>query len=67
MNDIGNRHWLAALVSCSNSAVDRSILQATSRPRRNSSASNNAALGYASAQVADDLPAQRRGKHRHSP
>src|SRR3954470_24613286 len=37
MNAIGNRHWLAARVSCSNSAVDRSILQARSRPRRNSS------------------------------
>ena len=61
MNAIGNRHWLAALVSCSNSAVDRSILQARSRPCRNSSASNNAALGYASAQAANDLPAKRRG------
>jgi hypothetical protein len=30
-------------------------------------ASNNAALGYASAQVTDNLPAKRRGKHRHSP
>ena len=37
------------------------------RPYRNSSASNNAALAYASAQVTDNLPAKRRGKHRHSP